>query len=98
VRGEGRDATALTEDALLVLEATAERLLAAGDAASGLSPDGARRLRQIGEELSIHALALRVLTSSGVSAERLEPLLRRVAALVDDEWEENLRLVESSSF
>ena len=87
-----------TEDALVVLEATAERLLAAGDAGHGLSPEGARRLRQLGEELSIHALALRVLASSGASAERLQPLLQRVAALVDDEWEENLRLVESSSF
>ena len=91
-RGRGN-----TEDALLVLEATAERLLAAGDAGGGLSPEGARRLRAIGEDLSVHALALRMLSVSGVAQDRLQPLLQRVAALVDDEWEHNLRLVEASN-
>jgi hypothetical protein len=95
--GESSDLEAATGDALLVLEATAERLLAAGDAESDLSPDGARRLREVGEELSVHALALRMLTSSGLSAERLQPLLERATALVDDEWEQDLRLVESST-
>ena len=82
---------------LLVLEATAERLLAAGDAGGALSPDAARRLRRIGEELSIHVLALQVLLTSGVALERVRPLLDRATALVDEEWEHNLRLVESSN-
>ena len=97
MRGDATE-LALTEDALLVLEATAERLLAAGDAGGQLSPEAARRLREIGEELSIHALALRMLSSCGVSAERLRPLLERATAIVDEDWERNLRLVESSTF
>ena len=87
----------MTDDALLVLEATAERLLAAGDADAGLAPEARRRLRRIGEELSVHALALRVLIASGASPERLLPVLERATALVDDDWEHNLRVVESST-
>jgi hypothetical protein len=75
------DAPDLNDDALLVFETPAERLLAAGDAEAGLSADGARRLRQIGEELSVHALALRVLVSSGVSPARLRPHDERATAL-----------------
>ena len=85
------------EDALLVLEATAERLLAAGGAAHGLTPRGARRLREIGEELTVHVQAIQVLVSCGAAPERLRPLLDRAAALIDDEWEHHLRLVESSN-
>jgi hypothetical protein len=84
------------EDALLALEATAERLLAAGDAGRGLTADGARRLRRIGEELSVNVLAVRVLVSAGASPERVDPLLERAAALIDDEWIHRLRLVEST--
>jgi hypothetical protein len=86
-----------TDEALLRLETTAERLLAAGDAGRGLTAEGAPRLRQIGEELSVHALALRMLTSAGVGPERVQVLLDRATALIDEEWEERLRLVESST-
>jgi hypothetical protein len=63
VTGEGREPKT-TDDALFVLEATAAQLLAAGDAGGRLSPQGARRLRELGEELRGQVLAVRELLTS----------------------------------
>jgi hypothetical protein len=70
-------------EALGVLEATADRLVAAGRRPD-LPAEVAGRFERLGSALSSHALAVRVLMSSGASDESLRAVLERAAALIDD--------------
>lgn len=80
------------DTALIVLECTAERVLIAARR-DGVPANAAKRLLHLGEELSSHALAARLLVKSGASSESLQHLLERATALVDDEREHGALLL-----
>jgi hypothetical protein len=69
-------------EAVDLLEYTAERLHQAA-AREGLSAATAARLRRLADDLSSHALAARVLATTGASPQALERVLRRAIDLVD---------------
>ena len=74
-------------DALHLLEATAQRLR---DAArrNGVSAAAATRMLHLADDLSSHALAARVLVTSGASRESLNYVLDRAVEIVDHERDE----------
>ena len=68
--------------AVELLESTAERLRVAAQR-DGVPADAAVRLLRLADDLSSHALAARVLVTTGASPGALERVLQRTVALVD---------------
>lgn len=81
-----------TVGTLEVLERTADRLLAASRR-DDLAAAAAKHLSHLGDELSSHALAARVLMRSGASADSLRTVLERAVAILDDQRSERGQLV-----
>lgn len=67
-----------------VLERTAQRLREAARR-EDLEPERAKRWSRLGDELGSHALAARVLVTSGASSASLQSVLDRATSIIDKE-------------
>jgi len=81
--------TPIVPDVVELLDATARRMHAAASR-PGLDTDVESRLRHLADDLSSHALAVRVLATSGASSETLDKLLSRVVDLLERDASESV--------
>lgn len=73
-----------TASSVEVLEHTAQRLREAARRGD-LEPEQAKRWSRLAEELGSHALAARVLVTSGASNDSLRSVLDRARSILDEE-------------
>jgi hypothetical protein len=73
-----------TASSVEVLEHTAQRLREAALRAD-LEPAKAKRWSRLAEDLGSHALAARVLVTSGASNDSLRSVLERATSIIDEE-------------
>ena len=86
----------IVPDVVELLDATARRLHTAA-ARPELEAENASRMRRLADDLSSHALAVRVLATSGASSETLDRLLHRVVDLLERVPSENVHPQRSVS-